>query len=503
MTLFIALQRQKIDLSALGLSFGAARSDYFCTPVGASVLFWTGVDGIHYCTVRGFDETIFVVDPSGVPGQYVHPVAENLRDFLRLVLACSGEAAIGQASRWSKDQFDTFLSEQMPDDTMQDTLTRLQNFESLTPMENPYDYIKSVQNGFPYRKLKFKPDYYEWAPEEPLVPVPPAWCVTFEGGFCEKPGRKRPGTELRLNQTFMWGNEIWHIPSVYLCGGGLVMDLCAEVDPVRFDAFAEKWKLYEDDTAEHLTEWEQAELAREHPLDIDFRAALTVNGVPLQQSHGYGMTWIPKLPEGFSHDLKTQWVLDRYGLDPTKCWMLRRLSFPWAAKHKPVCRTMQLSLRAEPVLLSAGMFSASSVGETIALTHPMTGEVYDLTVEHTEISEITASQNGDAYMNHPTKFLRMDYRITPEVSDLAVEIRDCNRGDMPRQKADAPAYLPTAVNSVGIILSGADGPTTVFVGGKGKLRAACSSLYFDVPQQIQWRVSFREVLRQNITVDLI
>ncbi len=41
-----------IDSSRIGLERNESESNYFCTPKGAKVIGWTGVDGIHYCFVR-------------------------------------------------------------------------------------------------------------------------------------------------------------------------------------------------------------------------------------------------------------------------------------------------------------------------------------------------------------------------------------------------------------------------------------------------------------------
>lgn len=52
----------------------------------------------------------------------------------------------------------------------------------------------------------------------------PEWKVTYEGGFYPKRGRE--GKEIRIDKTFNWGKEIWHIPAVYLCSNGMVVDFC-------------------------------------------------------------------------------------------------------------------------------------------------------------------------------------------------------------------------------------------------------------------------------------
>ena len=51
-----------IDLAALGVGRGENET-YFCTPRGASFIGWEGVDGIHYCFVRGYGGVVFAVSP--------------------------------------------------------------------------------------------------------------------------------------------------------------------------------------------------------------------------------------------------------------------------------------------------------------------------------------------------------------------------------------------------------------------------------------------------------
>jgi len=82
------------DGSRVGLERGESERNYFCTPKGAEVIGWGSVDGIHYCFVRGFGEMVFSVSPMNTPGNYVHPVARDFRDFLRLLLACGDTAAL-------------------------------------------------------------------------------------------------------------------------------------------------------------------------------------------------------------------------------------------------------------------------------------------------------------------------------------------------------------------------------------------------------------------------
>ena len=89
--------RAGIDLSPLGFELRADAAPYFCTPKGARILGWAGVDGIHDCTVRGSGSRIFAVSPMNAAPECVHPIAESFEDFLRLLLAC-GDAAVLEQS---------------------------------------------------------------------------------------------------------------------------------------------------------------------------------------------------------------------------------------------------------------------------------------------------------------------------------------------------------------------------------------------------------------------
>lgn len=89
--------KKRIDLAPLGISKGDRDETCFCTPQGARVIGWAGVDGIYYCTIRGFGEMVFSVSPMNLAPNYVHPLARTFSDFLRLLLACGSCDALEQA----------------------------------------------------------------------------------------------------------------------------------------------------------------------------------------------------------------------------------------------------------------------------------------------------------------------------------------------------------------------------------------------------------------------
>lgn len=58
--------RSGIELSVVGVECREDNNPYFCTPKGASIFGWAGVDGIHFCFVRGFGS---ILDPQKTDDQ--------------------------------------------------------------------------------------------------------------------------------------------------------------------------------------------------------------------------------------------------------------------------------------------------------------------------------------------------------------------------------------------------------------------------------------------------
>ena len=85
---------------------------------------------------------VFVVSPMNTAPDYVHPVAKNFSDFLRLILVCGDVAAVEQAWMWDKIQFEAFLQENPITQGQQQTLSEIVEKLKLKPMKQPWSYIK-------------------------------------------------------------------------------------------------------------------------------------------------------------------------------------------------------------------------------------------------------------------------------------------------------------------------------------------------------------------------
>ncbi len=152
-------------------SGGAA---YFCTPRGASIIGSEGVDGVHYCFVRGYGGAVFAVSPLKPEPERVQPVAPDFFSFLRLLAACGHSAAVEQCSGMTREGFAAYLRANPPSAAARDAIAQLNDRLGVTPMPDPYGFIISLQAGFDLSRLKYAAPERRAAPahrEAPATPV--------------------------------------------------------------------------------------------------------------------------------------------------------------------------------------------------------------------------------------------------------------------------------------------------------------------------------------------
>lgn len=495
MTLYRKFKQLPIHHAAIGLEQREG-SPYYCTPKGATILGWAGVDGIHYCTIPEFGEMVFAVSPMNL-GDCVHPIARNFGDLLRLLLTCGDMAALEQCYAWDEEQFRAFLQDCPVTPEQQAVLDTIRREFGLEPMENPFAYVKQLQGEFDLSRIPYSREYYD-LDSNPAAPQPPReWKVTYDGGFWGQDGRA--GREIPVGKRFPWGGEIWHVPAVYACGKGLVVDFCMEVDPEQVRLFLEKWAPKVVETNDSRAQQEQ--LHREHPLIVDFRTTAVVNGKKLTSHRGSGVTWLPascapeENPEGAQ-------VLEHYGLDKSRAWAIFRRAYPWATKRRPEIRSLTLSLERCPEDLPGISFRVSMAGEEISFVHPLTGCRHTLAVLELEPTQMPSFPDGG--WECPTHSLVLRYALTPDIPGGEFRIQDCAEGDSPRpapfpQRADTPDGAPC----IGII-GGADGPTAIFLGGRAcEPHTAYASPRFEPVEDVQWQMVFRHKKAEPITIPII
>ena len=498
MKLYEQYIKNKFDLSAFGIGRGESRSDYFCTPKSAKIIGWTGVDGIHYCTIKAFGEMVFAVCPMGVAGKHAFPVAESFEDFLRVLMACGHEAHACQAHAWRREQYDAFVKDNPIRTKAHEQILYLQNEYGLEPIDDPYQYLKIIYDAFDFSTIPYKEDYYEYIPRDEM-PLPKEWKVYFS--LYDKKGGERAGEELVLNTCFSWGGYEWHVPAAYICAKGLVLDVFAEADTDKVHEFLLKWMFAAEDESK-LSSEQREQIERENPLAFDFRACVEVNGKPMRREKGRGNGWIQGYDMYQSEAMRD--ILEHYNLSLDKCYIWRRMSFLWATKTKPNIKSIQLKLEQRPVSFPGEHFFVTKAGEQLKFIHPITKTEHTLTVCEYEQDTMSIDSQFRAGYEHPTHYTRMGYTLSPKLSNMQFSVTDIRQSDAPR-KSNMETIKDDFAGALAII-GGADGPTSVFMGvprSEKHLHAACSALTFMPQDKVEWKMMFREKTVEDYSISLL
>ena len=481
--------RSKLDFSHIGFQRGEKWSDYFCTPLNAKVIGWAGVDGIYFCTIKGFDEIIFAINPTYDPGHYVHPVARNFEDFLRLILACNDTAAIEQCWYMDREVFEDFLDENPPTPEGQKCLDEIQKKYHLTPIVDPFAYIHELQDSFDYDSLQFPPEYYELV-DIPSEPQAPEWKVTWDGDIFDADPDAESAEPVAVNARFQWAGLDWFVPEVYPFERGVVMLLLGNVDPELVPRYG-----YED----YISPEAHERMMAENPLEIHVRPELTINDLALRPSGSVGTNWIP----GQGHNLEAKWVLQHYDLDLDSAWQIKRLRFFWPSCGKMEIQKMSLTMIQQQISVSGTHFKTPLAGESVTLAHPTNGNQYTLHID--ELSQQTAdfSRLQDQEMEWPTCYTQMQFRIEPDMPRNQFRITDCAQSDQPRYR---PGVERNGAAAIGII-GGASGPVTLISRAGNsqqvQIHQTHSAWHFEPAEEIEWRIVFQEKPNDDLKVSLL
>ncbi len=473
-----------IDLSPLGLEMRGEKVRYFCTPKYADIIGYEGVDGVHCCFIRGFKDAVFTVSPMNEPGKHVAKAAECFEDFLSLLLRCRHLAAIEQVNMFTKDEFQEFVSSSEVTEEMQKAFDDLKNF-GVKPMENPYDYLKAMRDGFDGSKIKYEDEYYDWVPEEPKMPK---WKVTFEGDFTSHRRKARRGREIPVNLDFEWDGKEGVIPAVYFFGKGVVIDCCIAVKREETDNFAQKAEAFEETGRAE-------ELEGENPLDIDIAPTFLIDGKEIKEYRGCGTVFCHLNDEGINDG---KYVAEHYGLDMEKDWVINRFAFHVKIK-KDENHHIELGLSQRPRAVKGLRFKGQK-GDKVEFISPVTGIKHTLTVTDIETEKLPDWTFNEPNMEFPLNYAVISYTVEPPIPDGELMISDNSGGDRPIVKVQDP-ISPEASCCVGII-GGADGPTAIYL-GQSTVHSACSSLYFEEPLSIMWKMKFYKKDSEDIVLNIL
>lgn len=314
--------------------------------------------------------------------------------------------------------------------------------------------------------------------------------VFYQGSLYGHFGRDRAGKEIEINKSFLWGGESRLVPSVYICGKGLVADILKSVSVEDFRAFAEKFGLDEADDPEKFSPQRLAKVEAENPLGGGIYVTAKINGRESSMEFSSSDCWNPLFPDGGGSEP----LLEKYGLDKSFCWQITRVSIPWRGRKPKKIGSLSLRLRADRLRVSDMHFKAERPGDRTEFTNPATGKTHILTV--TDIKRQSLAQFPHIGKDEPKFFTLLRVDISPEISKDALLITDCAEGDRTHKRA-----LPRKASAIGII-GGADGPT-VIISEYESGHTACSSMHFEPEYEPDWCMTFYDKPREDIEVELI
>ena len=139
-----------------------------------------------------YREMVFACNPESYAEQNVYPLAANFEDFIRLILACGTVNPVEQIVWMSRDKFDEHIANEREILTGEQkaAVKMLQDGVGLLPMNDPFDYVKSIQKHFDYSKIQYSDEYYdvtgienpkgESTPEKPLFEFDPVVIVVHK-----------------------------------------------------------------------------------------------------------------------------------------------------------------------------------------------------------------------------------------------------------------------------------------------------------------------------------
>lgn len=468
-----------LDTADIGLEANQTFQHTVFTPVNALVI-GQHDHSIHFCQLDG--GMILAIDPNAAPGEAVIPVANSFSDFLGLILACKGVFPILQAMNWSSRKFADHL-QNLPLSSKQKSILRaVENIYHPPKIRDPYAYLSSVREGFDFDSLALHPDYDEHCP---VRPGKLKWMVCFNSDFFPLVPDGRVCKERPIDASFEMGGEQWHIPAIYTCDRGIVVDCIEKIPMEEVQTFLDNWKNLDSTMLNRQQRLLQdAQRPGFHWMD----AALKIGSNTIHNYTSYQLSWNPFQ----CNDWKSRKICAHYGLDLEEAWVIRRYCFTHRIKKKTTWTPLSIHLKPEEISIPGPSFTADQ--QQIDFVHPISGQSHQLTVQN--ISQEALDPNF--LYDPPCYYNVLTYKLEPPLSTDAFLIQDTVDND--------PLRAPVGKTpDDALIIGGADGPTALFfTPPKSKHpNTVASSLHYEPVDQVIWQMIFKEKKAGDLMVELL
>ena len=454
MSIYQKFKNSCLDLTILGLedesTFTSSR-----IPENARVLSRLVGSSVCFCQISDQGDTVFTFDPNALPGEQLIPVAEDIPHFIGLLICCPDAALIAGAYQWSSLRLKERIANIALSMKAQSVIRALTNTYQPPVIEDPVAMMKQLRSELPDASQQGH------------------WKVGFDKDFVRTCDAGQCGKELVLNRKLTTGNRTWHVPSVYLCDGGIVVDAYLAVSPEKLTDYRSKWANRSNET---LSLADKLQRQLDDPMSAAVSGILSVNDKLLRCKRSFTATWDPM----GDNTAKERSILNHYGLDYDQGYLFRRYCFVRKGKH-PQIRSMQLTLEAIPVMVPEESFTVTKDGEQFTFRHPSTG----LQHRFTAVAISQEALNPNFLTNHPCFYSRLTYALEPSISPENFTVVDCDPGDQWEGYQDDPAAL-------------------IYANRKpDRGRYALSSVHYEPKDPIRWRMLIRRKLHPDIQMNLL
>lgn len=302
----------------------------------------------------------------------------------------------------------------------------------------------------------------------------------------------------------LWGKEI-RVLAGYQQEDCFLLDLAVPVSEEEIRRFAEKWNLSEEhNDCEAFTAEELEEMDQESPFSMPYTFEAAVNGKTFRANQSSGSSWNPA--EG-AVNRGAEKIMNEYGLDRGRVWNLCRVSFPRKSEEGKM-KTVLLNIRLQPTVLRGPCFTVDGCGREFSFRHPVTGKNHTVQICSYEpgILEDLQDRTGNlSGFEVPRNYVKIGYRIEPEIPIDSYSLTDFSRGDCLRKRECRDGQK----NAVSVsLIGGQDGPTAVFLAGKMKekddgMKTVYSSVHFEPVEEVKLIIKFILNHEEVLTAELL
>lgn len=319
--------------------------------------------------------------------------------------------------------------------------------------------------------------------------------VYFSGSLWGHKKYERPMKRIVVDKKFRWEELEVFLPAIYVGRKGVVMDFCVQIPLEKINTFLQKWNLLE--SAEQYTEEEERQIERENPMSVHFNAEVMIDGHRLKGRNSCGASWIP-IPSLAETNSDVKEAIAAYGYSLEEGWYIVRAVYQWNGKPILQPKILSIRLHADKVTYVGEHFITRQdcKGQQISLRHPITGEVFELTINGCCRERFSDSRILQQYEKVPEWYYVLDYEISPQPKEGEILLLDCACSDRTQLKHEGEK----AASAISII-GGADGPTAIFFAGRTAKKRVCSALHYEPAAQVEWRAEFLVSARPDMELE--